>query len=51
MAGPVEGGTVIEIMGRNLGVEKDHIVDVIIGNNTICDVIEYQSGRRWAIKG
>jgi hypothetical protein len=45
-AGPVEGGTSIEIKGRNLGVERSHIVDVVIGNNTICDVIDYLPGRR-----
>ena len=30
-----------------MGVERSHIVDVVIGNNTICDVIDYLPGRRY----
>ena len=43
----MQGGTRIEILGRNLGVEASHIVQVTLGVNTLCDVVEYEAGRRY----
>ena len=43
----MQGGTHIEILGRNLGVEATHIVQVTLGVNTPCDMVEYEAGRRY----
>ena len=45
-AGPINGGTYVVIEGTNLGVEENHITNVTIGNGTLCDVTDYQPGRR-----
>ena len=46
LSGPVEGGTNVEILGRNLGVQKNHIVQVVIGEEILCDVKKYEPGKR-----
>ena len=41
------GGTIVTIIGQNLGVTSTDIVSVIIGNNVPCTVMSYQAGRRY----
>ena len=46
-SGPVEGGTHVEILGRNIGVQRRDIVRVVIGGEIPCDVEMYEPGRRY----
>lgn len=46
-SGPIEGGTVVEIRGRDLGSKKRDVEDrVFVAEDVPCDVIDYDTAER-----